>query len=1796
MLPRIVPGKSSADLLRQANEYKFKQREITSAMEKVRRQLASTTESTIQPLATVSVGNSSTIWNPMGPKPIVHDPVDTQNYGSLAGRVSAVAVDQSDATGATVFVGGAYGGVWKSTNATATPSSVTWTPILDDQATLAVGAIAVNGSTILVGTGEAKSAVDSYYGLGILRSTNGGSTWSLIQTADGGVTRMAGLGFSHVVFSKDNPSLVVATTVGTGLSVGLGALTGNFARGVFYSTDAGATWHSVTVNEGGFSFQPSSNGLVYNATQHKFYVAMRYHGIYSSPDGATWTRLASQPGGLSLTNCPSNVSFSCPFWRGEIAIRPDKDEMYVWYANDSFTSQGVFKSTDGGGSWVALNMNSANTCDDTGTCASYQLFYNMTMAVLPNKVDSDTSATDVYIGSGNLFKCTINSANPACGGSAEPYKFMDVTHVYRSSCASVAKVHPDQHAIDYSTSNPQVVYFGNDGGVYRTLNNGGINTQSCTGTLPFDNLNSNIGSLTQFIWATPDPSDATGVIAGAQDNGTSATGATIRSSHGVSGQQFFEMMSGDGGHTDIRSDNNSWYQSFTDATINLCTQGQNCGFNAFAASTYIDNTSASGDNLGGDASAFYAPFMVDRQSKTHFIVGTCRVWRGSSSTPFGGTAISYNLNNFLSQSTAACADQDSQGNSLPKISALAMGGPVTGNGSQAIYAALDDGSIYRTLTADSGVTSWANVTPPTSLNWGTSAAGFAFSISSLAVDTTDSTGKTVYATVQGFGANHVLLSSNGGSTWIGIGAPGQNGLPDAPANSIAIDPDDHTVIYVGTDVGVFVTSNAGATWTEVGPTEPGGATTGYLPNTVITHIEFNKAGSTKQLVASTYGRGVWAAALQGNPPFGSLDSAVDSVTHTSSVNFANTLVVTGWGADQLDGAPVGQIAIYIDGVFKKNADVTGLSRPDVANAFGNPAYTNSGWMASIPANTLAIAQHSVTVKLTNSVGVSAILGPLTITVVDAPPFGSLDSAVGAQSGTASVGQFADLNVRGWAADQEDGSPVSSVHIFFDGTDIGSAHLGEPRPDVGASDSRYLNSGWSFSYNVAGATAGPHTVSATATDLAGVKTQLGNLGVVVVANHAPIGSLDSVAGVRSGTSSLAQNSDLFVRGWAADQEDGSPVAKVQVLIDGAVVANAATGGTRPDVAVADSRYLKSGWSLTYNIGSLAVGAHTVTVVAFDSQGAKTQLGQAAITVSANHAPIGSLDQVTGLDGSPTVPQFTEVTARGWAADQDDGSPVYKVHVLIDGVEVGTAVLGGVRPDLFAADPRYLNSGWNFSYNIAGLSTGVHVLLAIAEDSLGGRSSLGQIGFSVVANHAPIGSLDSAVGVQSGTPTVGQFADLTMRGWAADQEDGAPVSKVVLQIDGASIGNAALGGVRTDLGAFDPRYLNSGWALTYNIGSMSAGSHSITATAYDSKGARTLLGTLNIQVVNHSPIGSLDSVGEATSGSSVLTPTSQLLARGWAADPEDGAPVSKVQVLIDGTVIGNATLGGARPDVAVADPRYLNSGWSFTSQVGSLSIGQHTLTVIAFDSTGAQTNIGQLGFSIVDQAPFGSLDSVLGVTTGTTTIPQLSTLRTTGWAADKEDGAPVSKVQISVDGVVAGNASLGLARPDVAVADPRYLNSGWSFDYNIGSLSTGLHTIVAIAFDSKGTQTQLGQLGFQVQANHPPIGSLDQATGVQSGTSTLAQGTDLFVRGWAADQEDGAPVSKVEISIDGSVVANASLGGVRPDLGAFDPRYLNSGWSLTYSIGSLSVGTHAVKAVGYDSAGAKTILGQLNITVN
>ena len=119
--------------------------------------------------------------------------IASQRYGDVTGRVTSVAIDPTDVTGNTVYLGTTGGGVWKSTNAAGAASSIAFTPLTDTLPvfsanagtavlpSLSIGALSVANGVVLAGTGDPNDASDSYYGQGILRSPDGGVTWTLAQ-------------------------------------------------------------------------------------------------------------------------------------------------------------------------------------------------------------------------------------------------------------------------------------------------------------------------------------------------------------------------------------------------------------------------------------------------------------------------------------------------------------------------------------------------------------------------------------------------------------------------------------------------------------------------------------------------------------------------------------------------------------------------------------------------------------------------------------------------------------------------------------------------------------------------------------------------------------------------------------------------------------------------------------------------------------------------------------------------------------------------------------------------------------------------------------------------------------------------------------------------------------------------------------------------------------------------------------------------------------------------------------------------------------------------------------------------------------------------------------------------------------------------------------------------------------------------------------------------------------------------------------------------------------------------------
>jgi len=842
----------------------------------------------VQALRPQTTGGTTPGWKELGPSPMrsVTTVGDPQDYGFVTGRVTAVAVDQTDLSGNTVYIGGAYGGVWKSTTAAnPDPTQVVWTPITDDQATLAVGSIAISPgdhNIVLVGTGEANSSSDSYYGLGILRSTDAGNSWALISSANNGLRPFQGLAFAKFAFNSDNPSIVVAATAAASEGITVGAeqpanstttcantTATATCRGLYYSYDSGQTWSQVTmVDPSGAPDNGSASDVIYNSNEKLFYAWSRAHGLYTSMDGRVFTRATDVVGSsgqivqpstaISLANCPSAVSsaslISCPMYRGQITQVPGRDEMYVWFVDASTTpvDGGIYQTKDGGKTWATLNRAAIDSCGDSSGCGTEQGDYNLVLTAVPN----GATATDLYAGAINIYRCQISSNNPTC--TASP--FVNLTRVYGCTpVGSFSKVHPDEHSFDFLVANPNIIYFGNDGGIYRTIasQNGAVVPSVCPGSAPsqpfypFDNLNGTMGSMTQFVWFQQHPTNQYTMVGGTQDNGSPAIDSSNGGSNGIT---WHSVLDGDGGWTDINPNSVNASEWFTENTglspgIQRCTVGVNCTDAQFSP---VINSA----KVGGDSAAFYMPFMLDPQNSSEIILGTCRVWRVGS-TGSSPTALSPK---FDGSTSGACAS-----GSPSVVSALAAGGAKT-SGSQTIYAGTADGHIWVTTAADSGTTSWADRSPV--------AGGFAepncstppcqYPASGIAIDPRDATGRTAYVTAMGFGIGHVWMTTNAGQSWTDIsGTNGSGGIPDSPADGAVVDPNSGT-IYVATDVGVYSTATAAGSatqWAEVGPATGAGT----LPNVAVTRVAiFNPSGLPPRLRVSTYGRGIWEMVLPGS--------------------------------------------------------------------------------------------------------------------------------------------------------------------------------------------------------------------------------------------------------------------------------------------------------------------------------------------------------------------------------------------------------------------------------------------------------------------------------------------------------------------------------------------------------------------------------------------------------------------------------------------------------------------------------------------------------------------------------------------------------------------------------------------------------------------------------------------------------------------------------------------------------------------------------------------------------------------
>jgi photosystem II stability/assembly factor-like uncharacterized protein len=397
------------------------------------------------------------------------------------GRIGAVAGVPGDPT--IIWAGASAGGVWRSTD-----GGVTFTPVFDDQDVASIGAIAVHPvatDIVWVGSGEGNPRNSASVGRGIYRTTDGGRTWNKL-----GLEKTERI--HRIVLHPDDADTAWVSAFGTSWGE-------NEQRGVFKTTDGGATWTKVLyVDE-----RTGCSDLILDPRNpDKLFASMWQHrrwpyafksggpgsGLYRSLDGGdSWTRLdeddglpAGELGRIGLALAPSD---------------PD-----VIYALTEAKKSVLLRSDDGGFRFRAVNKS-----DNIAP----RPFYFCDLRVDPrdpNRVYSMHTVIDVSTDGGRSFETLV-------GWDA---------------------AHPDHHSMWIDPTDPERILIGNDGGVY-TSRDRGAHWRFCA-NLP----------LAQFYHVAVDDDVPYHVYGGLQDNGSWRGPADVWENGGIRNLHWQEVCFGDG--------------------------------------------------------------------------------------------------------------------------------------------------------------------------------------------------------------------------------------------------------------------------------------------------------------------------------------------------------------------------------------------------------------------------------------------------------------------------------------------------------------------------------------------------------------------------------------------------------------------------------------------------------------------------------------------------------------------------------------------------------------------------------------------------------------------------------------------------------------------------------------------------------------------------------------------------------------------------------------------------------------------------------------------------------------------------------------------------------------------------------------------------------------------------------------------------------------------------------------------------------------------------------------------------
>ncbi len=692
------------------------------------------------------------IWKSIGPT----------NFG---GRTISIVFNHINTN--TIFAGSASGGLWKTFTGGNGQNAWSYVPVKNESGNyfpvLGVGAIAIDPNdtnTIFIGTGEVYGYQKSLggfglrttrgsYGIGILKTTNGGVSWTYSLNWE----RNQKTGIQDIVFHPNNSNIIYTATT----------------EGVLKSIDNGLSWNLVLQHSMAMDIL-----IVKNFPETLFVscgnLGSENSGIYKSLDG-----------GNSFTRIDALPNFS-----GKTTLSSPKNFPNIIYADiaDSVSGKGLYRSTDFGTNWKRMNAENY---------ASYQGWYSH----FAFSHDEDTNF--VLCAGIDIFKSTNSGKNLIQKSYWYNWDMSDTIPGDYEGPNDYS--HADHHAYAIHPTNPNIIYFATDGGIFRTTNfgetfeakNGGYHTQQ------FYN-----GSSNSLL-------DSNLAIGGMQDNASVIY-------KGRSNGAWNRVFGGDGNWSAIDQKNDSIiYASAQYLYIVKNTKRGN-----------EDEWNFIFGGLGNNTN-FVAPYVLSPN------------WNDTSDTNNFSKTL-YAGEDIISKSTDGGTNWTITNNNSPLDGNATLSLAVSENNSNIVYAAtlpsINKVGVFKT---SNGGNSWTPI--DTSINFPNRYP------MDIAIDNKNP--NRAYIVFGGFDTSHVFMTINGGTSWIDCD---RGNLPNVPTNTVVIDPDSSHVVYIGNDLGVYISTDFGNSWNEF---------TEGMPPSIVMDLSISK--SNRKLRAFTHGIGVWERSLANLP-------------------------------------------------------------------------------------------------------------------------------------------------------------------------------------------------------------------------------------------------------------------------------------------------------------------------------------------------------------------------------------------------------------------------------------------------------------------------------------------------------------------------------------------------------------------------------------------------------------------------------------------------------------------------------------------------------------------------------------------------------------------------------------------------------------------------------------------------------------------------------------------------------------------------------------------------------------------